>query len=157
MVPYPKGIPYAGLFYQRAQQFFRIFQNGFGVGFLHVDGTEIANTDNIGALLTNYHISIELLLKALLCLRSIPFEKIHNLLKLLDAVEASYGILLSVEMRLLLQELGSSFDHIRYSEGMICLGTNKRKGWADKHPLEELTKLLYDAFLVLDKVFKDKR
>lgn len=161
--PFPKEeMPCAVLLFGQAKSFYRIFKKNFGDGFRAVADRRIPNTEDLGACLVNYHLSIELMLKGLICLKHGSFDKnleTHDLIILLEKARALYPALSKIENNtdcvLLLRELSNSFNTLRYAEGSICLSHNKKQGWNAKAPLNELSELLDKIFSTLLRSFED--
>ena len=57
--------------------------------------------------------------------------------------------------RLILEELATHFDGLRYMEGTLCIRHNE-KGWKNKKPLQELSDALYLVYEVLIKKFEQE-
>lgn len=165
IVSFPKNeVPCAAGLYCRAKEFYQVFRLAFGDGFRTVLERRIPNTDLLGAALVNYHLAIELLLKSLICLKEGFLEKTletHDLTVLLTRAQSHFPSLSKVQDNpnhmLLLQELSSSFDAIRYAEGTTMLSHNKKKGWGSKTPLQELSELLEEIFSILLQCFDSHR
>ena len=104
-----------------------------------------------------------MLLKSLICLKredKLQMPETHDLVYLIKIAHKSYPTLSKIydntDYMLLLQELSSSFNVIRYAEGLICLSHNKRSEWKSKKPLEELSNMMCNIFMILDSTFKQE-
>jgi hypothetical protein len=158
----------SALFYVQSKSFFRVFQKSFRNGFesvpTHADGQvfDVPNLD-ISANLVVFHFAIELLLKALLSLKTGKLDgdyETHEIHKLLLKVAAEYPkakeIQENLEYQLILEELGNYFNGIRYAEGTLCLRHNNKKGWSNKKPLQELSEALYSIYSKLLAIFDEE-
>ena len=160
IIPFPKETPCAGMLWFQAKSFYRIFKNEFKDGFKIVFGHKIPNMDNLGACLSIYHFAVELMLKGLIHLKNANYtSRSHNLINLLREAQIFHPNLSHIANNsnhmLLLQELGASFDIIRYAEGTICLSHNKKGGWENKTPNQELSEILDEIFNILDHSFRE--
>ncbi|NGX36402.1 MAG: hypothetical protein K1000chlam1_01248 [Candidatus Anoxychlamydiales bacterium] len=143
-------------FYNHAKSFYNIFRQAFGNGSKIILNTHIPNTQNLGVCLVNYHFAVELILKSLICLNNPSFDKeelkTHDLIELLKIALPHYSVLSKIsdngEYILLLEELSIYFSDIRYAQTTISLSHNKKRGWKDKTPLQELSEILHDIFLI---------
>ncbi len=166
---FSESLPKAAMFYNQAKSFFRVFKKSFGMGYESVktnpNGKKfyVANQD-ITANLMVFHFAIELLLKALLSLKSGKLHekdehhKIKDLLvKVAKEYEVAQEILENHEYILLLEELGNNYNGIRYAEGSVCLRHNNKKGWKDKKPLQELSEAIDFIYKKLCTIFEEER
>ncbi len=168
------SMPCAALLYHQAISFFRVFKLAFGNGSKTVKAYNnenktfseytIGNIENLSVCLVNYHLSVELMLKALICLKEGSLEKdleTHNLIVLLEKARPLYSALAKIDdntdYKLILQELSNAFNQIRYAEATIALSHNKRSGWKMKMPLQELSDLLVHIFVILSEIFEEAR
>jgi hypothetical protein len=162
VVLYPKDIGMAAMLYVQGKEFYRAFKILFGNGYYEVlDGIKIPNTNS--TFLVNYHLSIECLLKSIICLKTKVIDKKHEnhdlnfLLKEACLLFPDLHKTMKCEYILLLETLGNNFSIIRYQQGMICWSGNKRKGWQTKDPQEEISKIFDDIFNILENFFRENR
>lgn len=159
----------AAFFYVQSKSFFRIFKKNFKNGCDVVitkpndQLLEVPNQD-ITANLVIYHFAVELILKALLTLKTGRLDeddKNHEIHKLLVKIVKKYPkakeIQDNAEYRLLFEELGNNFKEIRYAEGVLLLRGNNKRGWQNKKPLQELSEALDSIYLNLLSIFDEER
>jgi len=156
---FPQNIRHSAvLLYGQGISFYRIFRKSFGNGYKTIFGHDIPNMENLNACFTNFHFAVELLLKSLIYLKIDEQQKTHNLIDLLSTASQHYPNLLQIDQnidyKLLLKELSDNFDTIRYCEGTICLSPNKKQSWKSKKPLEELSEIMHNIFIILDSTFQ---
>lgn len=161
---FPKdSLPNSALLYHQGKSFYQVFRMTFGMGYQTILGHDIPNMKNLGACLVNFHFSIEMLLKSLICLKEENKPRMtqtHDLVHLIKIAHEIYPSLSKIfdntDYTLLLKELSCSFDVIRYAEGSICLSHNKKSGWKTKKPLEELSEKMHSIFTILESTFKEE-